>query len=296
MIRQRLHAIDTGRAAPALLGEGRVDTDGEDGDVVAEGGFGDRVDRVFEFFSIDGDSGSIITHIFKLIFPVETMQAATEIMLINILQRAVTMSDGTSIEPDDLMLEHVEVAAGPGDTPAAPAPETLPPSVRRLAADKKVDLSQVSGTGPGGRITKGDVLLYLEAREAQAASAKIAPPVDSEPTAEAAAEETSRKPMTPIRQRIAARLLEARQNTAMLTTFNDVDMSRVMEIRSHYKDAFQKKYSVSLGFMSFFIKAAVEALKEFPEINAFIDGKEIVYHHYYHIGVAIGTGEGSWCR
>jgi 2-oxoglutarate dehydrogenase E2 component (dihydrolipoamide succinyltransferase) len=160
----------------------------------------------------------------------------------------------------------------------------LSPAVRRIVKETGVDIGEVIGTGPAGRITKGDVLLYLEAREAQEASTKIAPA--------AAAEETSRKPMTPIRQRIAARLLEARQNTAMLTTFNDVDMSRVMETRSRYKDAFQKKYGVSLGFMSFFIKAAVEALKEFPEINAFIDGKEIVYHHYYHIGVAIGTGRG----
>ncbi|MFZ0241939.1 MAG: dihydrolipoyllysine-residue succinyltransferase, partial [Desulfobacterales bacterium] len=116
--------------------------------------------------------------------------------------------------------------------------------------------------------------------------------VESQAGPPAAAQETSRKPMTPIRQRIAARLLEARQNTAMLTTFNDLDMSRVMDIRSRYKEAFQKKYDVALGFMSFFIKAAVEALKEFPEINAFVDGKEIVYHHYYHVGVAIGTGRG----
>ena len=173
---------------------------------------------------------------------------------------------------------------------SVPADVNLSPAVRRIVKETGVDVGEVIGTGPAGRITKGDVLLYLEGREAQAASSKIAPPDASETTA--AAEETSRKPMTPIRQRIAARLLEARQNTAMLTTFNDVDMSRVMEIRSHYKDAFQKKYSVSLGFMSIFIKAAVEALKEFPEINAFIDGKEIVYHHYYHIGVAIGTGRG----
>ena len=173
-----------------------------------------------------------------------------------------------------------------------PADVNLSPAVRRIVKETGVDVGEVIGTGPAGRITKGDVLLYLEAREAQAASTKIAPPVASKTTAVAVAEETSRKPMTPIRQRIAARLLEARQNTAMLTTFNDVDMSRVMEIRSLYKDAFQKKYGVSLGFMSFFIKAAVKALKEFPEINAFIDGKEIVYHHYYHIGVAIGTGRG----
>jgi 2-oxoglutarate dehydrogenase E2 component (dihydrolipoamide succinyltransferase) len=188
---------------------------------------------------------------------------------------------------------HEEKAAKPAtEKKPIAADMNLSPAVRRIVKETGVDVGEVIGTGPAGRLTKGDVLLYLEAREAQAASAKVAPPVASETTAAAEAEETSRKPMTPMRQRIAARLLEARQNTAMLTTFNDVDMSRVMEIRSHYKDAFQKKYGVSLGFMSFFIKAAVEALKEFPEINAFIDGKEIVYHHYYHIGVAIGTGRG----
>lgn len=188
--------------------------------------------------------------------------------------------------------EKAEKPAPQKEPTALPADMNLSPAVRRIVKETGVDVGEVIGTGPAGRITKGDVLLYIEARKAQETSTKIAPPAASDTTEPAVAEETSRKPMTPIRQRIAARLLEARQNTAMLTTFNDVDMSRVMEIRSHYKDAFQDKYGVSLGFMSFFIKAAVEALKEFPEINAFIDGKEIVYHHYYHIGVAIGTGRG----
>ena len=98
--------------------------------------------------------------------------------------------------------------------------------------------------------------------------------------------------MSPIRQRIAARLLEAKQNTAMLTTFNEIDMSRTMAIRALFKESFRAKHGISLGFMSFFIRACVEALKEFPEINAFIDGSEIVYHHYYHIGIAIGTDRG----
>ncbi len=98
--------------------------------------------------------------------------------------------------------------------------------------------------------------------------------------------------MTPIRRRIAARLVAAKQNTAMLTTFNEIDMSRAMEIRSSYKEAFQKRHGVNLGFMSFFVKACVEALKEIPEINAFIDGSDIIYHNYQHIGVAVGTERG----
>ena len=159
-----------------------------------------------------------------------------------------------------------------------------------------MDVTLITGTGPGSRVTKGDVLLYLEQTAAgkpeQLSTVPESGVAEAAPVAEVAGELTSRKPMTPIRQRIAARLLEAKQNTAMLTTFNDIDMSRVMAMRTQYKESFLKKHGVSLGFMSFFIKACVEALKEFPEINAFVDGKEFVYHHYYHIGVAIGTGRG----
>jgi 2-oxoglutarate dehydrogenase E2 component (dihydrolipoamide succinyltransferase) len=116
------------------------------------------------------------------------------------------------------------------------------------------------------------------------------PAAPADLTSVAAMEE--RKPMTPIRKRIAERLLASKQSTAMLTTFNEIDMARAMEIRSLYKEAFQKRHSVSLGFMSFFVKACVEALKEVPEINAFIDGSDIVYHNYQHIGVAVGTERG----
>ena len=181
--------------------------------------------------------------------------------------------------------------------PKEPAPETpaepqtrqiLPPSVRRLVAEKNLDVTQIAGTGPGGRITKSDVLLYQESLHSDplplVSEAVSEPPADDE--------QTERKPMTPIRKRIAARLLEAKQNTAMLTTFNEIDMSRAMAIRSQYKDIFHKKHGVSLGFMSFFIKGCVEALKEFPGINAFIEGEEIVYHNYCNIGVAIGSARG----
>jgi len=175
----------------------------------------------------------------------------------------------------------------------------LPPSVRRLVAEKKLDPSTITGTGPGNRITKGDVLLHLE-QAAGAVRETVTPEIGEPavaqppkiPEALAPAAEISRKPMSPMRQRIASRLLEAKQNTAMLTTFNEIDMSRTMAIRTQFKDAFRDKHGVSLGFMSFFIKASVEALKEFPEINAFIDGKEIVYHHYQHMGIAIGTERG----
>jgi 2-oxoglutarate dehydrogenase E2 component (dihydrolipoamide succinyltransferase) len=183
--------------------------------------------------------------------------------------------------------------------PVQESPENLSPSVRRLVAEKGVDVRQISGSGPGGRITKSDVVLYLEGDlGARAPESKEALQVPGAVKRDAARTEgpgeqaVTRKPMSAIRRRIAERLLDAKQNTAMLTTFNEIDMSSVMEIRDRYKDAFQKKYGVSLGFMSFFIKAGVEALKEFPGINAFIEGKDIVYHHYYHIGIAIGGEKG----
>ncbi len=189
------------------------------------------------------------------------------------------------------------------------------PAVRRLAAEMGVDLSKVQGTGPAGRVTKGDVLLVVEAREQQKPGK---PPEPSPPWGRleseervAAADETregpvspgrresprveepiSRKPMSRIRQRIAEHLLEARRSTAMLTTFNEIDMSRVQQIRARYKESFKKKYGIGLGLMSFFVKASVQALQEYPEVNAFIEGKDIVFHHYYHIGVAVGAERG----
>ena len=179
----------------------------------------------------------------------------------------------------------------PKPTPSDGTEPVYPPSVRRLMTERGIDPEQVSGTGPGGRVTKGDVIAYLERRPA-AASSSEAPQAAAETSPPAEDEPEERKPMTPIRKRIAARLLEARRNTAMLTTFNDVDMSRIMALRSEYKEAFKKKHEISLGMMSFFIKASVEALKAFPAINAYIDGDEIVYHHYYHIGVAVGSDRG----
>jgi len=171
---------------------------------------------------------------------------------------------------------------------APPAVRVLPPSVRRLVAEKNLDVTRLSGTGPGGRITKLDVLLHLE--QAPVGIPEHLPtPSEMIPEGEKA---VTRKPMSPIRRRIAERLLEAKQTTAMLTTFNEIDMSRAMDIRGAYKEAFKKKHGVSLGFMSFFVKAAVEALKEVPELNAFVDGTEIIYHNYQHIGVAVGSERG----
>jgi 2-oxoglutarate dehydrogenase E2 component (dihydrolipoamide succinyltransferase) len=170
----------------------------------------------------------------------------------------------------------------------------LYPSVRRLVSEKNIDIRKIKGTGPKEKITKGDVILYLESQDADKRTVSKEKEV-SEPdktTDEPSGEQIERIPMSPIRRRIAGRLLESKQNTAMLTTFNEIDMSRVMNIRSRFKEKFKDIHGIDLGFMSFFTKATVSALKEFPEINASIEGSDIIYHKYYHIGIAIGTGKG----
>jgi 2-oxoglutarate dehydrogenase E2 component (dihydrolipoamide succinyltransferase) len=194
-----------------------------------------------------------------------------------------------------------EAAADKAEERAPISPQSLAPSVRNLAAQKNVDISKIDGTGPGGRITRGDILLYIESTAEKTPAKKPAEDQPAEPTDkvkkpadedQAEEKQTSRKPMSQIRRRIAARLLEAKHNTAMLTTFNEIDMRLVQDIRAQFKERFKEKYGVSLGLMSFFIKATTEALKEYPEVNAFIDREEIVYHHYYHIGIAVGAEKG----
>jgi 2-oxoglutarate dehydrogenase E2 component (dihydrolipoamide succinyltransferase) len=191
-----------------------------------------------------------------------------------------------------------EEAGAPGPPQAAVTPKPIISSVvRALAEEMGVELSSVTPTGPGGRITEGDVLLYAEQHpEEQAAQIPRREYPEAGPTSPgvemAPGEETTRKPMSPIRQRIAAKLLEARRNTAMLTTFNEIDMSRLQALRKQFGEEFRQKHGIRLGIMSCFLKASVTALKEMPVINAFIEGNEIVYHNYYHIGVAIGAQRG----
>ncbi|MDI1227905.1 MAG: 2-oxoglutarate dehydrogenase complex dihydrolipoyllysine-residue succinyltransferase [bacterium] len=164
----------------------------------------------------------------------------------------------------------------------------LSPAVRKLVDDKKVDTAGIAGTGKDGRLTKGDVLEALN--KAPAAPAAKAPAAPSGPRSHADREERVR--MTRLRQRVAERLKEAQNTAAMLTTFNEVDMTHVMALRTQYKDSFEKKHGTKLGFMSFFVKAAVQALKDFPAVNAEIDGGDIVYKNYYDIGVAVSAPTG----
>ncbi len=165
----------------------------------------------------------------------------------------------------------------------------LSPSVRRLATQKNVDVNLIEGSGPGGRITKADVLEFIEKQASDESKPASTQATSKETTLE---ESVVRKPMSPIRRKIAEHLLNAKHGTAMLTTFNEIDMSRTMEIRSQYKEQFKKRHDINLGFMSFFAKASVQALIEIPQINAFIEKTDIVFHNYYHIGVAIGSPRG----
>ena len=191
-------------------------------------------------------------------------------------------------------------AAKPAAAPAAAKPAAsvadapLAPSVRRLSTESGLDASTVPGTGKDGRVTKGDMLAAIERAAAAptpvAATAAAVQVRAPSPADDAAREERVR--MTRLRQTIARRLKEAQNTAAMLTTFNEVDMGHVMALRTQYRDLFEKKHGVKLGFMGFFVKACVQALKDIPAVNAEIDGTDIIYKNYYHIGIAVGTERG----
>jgi 2-oxoglutarate dehydrogenase E2 component (dihydrolipoamide succinyltransferase) len=193
-----------------------------------------------------------------------------------------------------------EVAAAAPAAAAKPAAapgggDKLAPSVRRMVEEKQLDPAKIPATGRDGRITKGDVVEYLDkpaAKPAAAPAPNKASPAAPAAVSGAAGRQDQRVPMTRLRARIAERLLEAQQTQAQLTTFNEIDLKAVMDLRAKYKDGFEKKHGVKLGFMSFFVKAAVEALKRFPTVNASIEGNDIVYHEYYDIGVAVSTERG----
>ena len=172
------------------------------------------------------------------------------------------------------------------------------PAARKLMAENDIDASKVEGSGKGGRITREDVEQALQAREqkssapAQAPTPSSSSPASSELPAALGEREERRVPMTRLRKRIAERLVEAQQTAAMLTTFNEVNMKPIMEMRKHYQADFEKTHGVRLGFMSFFVRACVEALKRFPVTNASIDGDDVVYHGYYDVGVAVSSERG----
>ena len=178
------------------------------------------------------------------------------------------------------------------EKPAAAMPAA--PAAAKVAADKGVDLASVEGSGKRGQVLKGDVLAAVAA-PARPVPAPLPAPAPAAPRVAPPADDASREervPMTRLRQTIARRLKESQNTAAMLTTFNEVDMSEVMALRTRYKDIFEKKHGVKLGFMGLFVKACVQALKDIPAVNAEIDGNDLVYKNYYHIGIAVGTEKG----
>jgi 2-oxoglutarate dehydrogenase E2 component (dihydrolipoamide succinyltransferase) len=189
------------------------------------------------------------------------------------------------LQPEPAPGKPAPTSAPVPDTSARPA-AVMAPSAQRVVAENRLDASSIAGTGKDGRITKGDALAALEARASQPAQT----PAPAAPRAVHDREERVR--MTRLRQTIARRLKEAQNNAAMLTTFNEVDMSAVMALRNQHKDAFEKRHGVKLGFMGFFVKACVHALKQVPEVNAEIDGQDLIYKNHYDISVAVGTEKG----
>lgn len=245
---------------------------------------------------------------------IETDKASMEVpapvsgVVTKILKKA-----GDDVEIDEVIGEMEEAekpagAAGPSKAadatppaatpaPAAPAAASAPaqaghvmPAARRALADAGLNAGDVAATGPGGRLLKEDVQRH--AASAPAPAAPVATPQPAAAPAPAGERSVERVRMSPLRRTVARRLVESQQNAAMLTTFNEIDMSAVMNLRRQYKEPFLAKHGVKLGFMSFFVKAVIEGLKEVPGVNAQIEDNEILYHHYYDIGVAVGGGRG----
>ena len=218
----------------------------------------------------------------------------------------IKVSDGTTVVSGDLLalLEEGEAGASPapvdqpGAAAAAPLPATaqqtshkLSPAVRRLLDEHDLDATIVTGTGKDGRITKSDVMAYLKSHSDE----NVTPgdPAPAVPTATSGASRTEQRvPMTRLRARIAERMVQAQHSAAMLTTFNEVDLTKVMSLRKRYRESFEKEHGVRLGFMSFFAKSAVEALKKYPAVNASVEGNDIIYHDYFDIGIAVSSDRG----
>ena len=251
-----------------------------------------------------------------LILEVESDKATVEIVAESSGRLSILKPEGSRVPVGDVIAEIDDAAQGsitpsqptaaaPISAPVHPASSaagamsTMGPAARKMATETGADLSKVQGTGKDGRITKGDLLAHQSngsyTNGSHGSAAQVTPTVPA--YAPAAAMPTHREgerrvPMSHLRARIAERLVHAQHTAAILTTFNEVDMSPVMALRNQHKDAFKAKHGVALSFMSFFTRATVEALKMIPDVNASIDGRDIVYHDYYDIGIAVGTDRG----
>ncbi|KAB0489084.1 2-oxoglutarate dehydrogenase complex dihydrolipoyllysine-residue succinyltransferase [Pseudomonas psychrophila] len=245
-----------------------------------------------------------------LIVDIETDKVVLEVLATaDGVLGAIVKNEGDTVLSDEVLGSIVEggvaaapAAAAPAAQAAAPAGEgeddpVAAPAARKIAEENGINIASVAGTGKGGRVTKEDVVAAVAAKKAApapaAAPAKAAAPAAAAPVFAAGDRVEKRVPMTRVRATVAKRLVEAQSNMAMLTTFNEVDMTEIMALRSKYKDLFEKSHNgVRLGFMSFFVKAATEALKRFPAVNASIDGSDIVYHGFADIGVAVSSDRG----
>ncbi len=243
-----------------------------------------------------------------LIVDIETDKVVLEVLATaDGVLGAIVKNEGDTVLSDEVLgsIEAGGAAAAPAAAPAASAPAAAAapaaadedaigaPAARKLAEENGINLNSVKGTGKDGRVTKEDVVAAIEAKK-NAPAAKPAAPAAAAPVVVASGDRTEKRvPMTRLRAKVAERLVEAQSNMAMLTTFNEVDMTEVMALRSKYKDLFEKSHNgVRLGFMSFFVKAATEALKRYPAVNASIDGSDIVYHGYADVGVAVSSDRG----
>lgn len=251
---------------------------------------GDAVERDENIIDLETD---------KVVLELPAPQAGVLVEIIE--QDGATVVSGQLIARIDTAAKAGDVAAPAAAAPVAAAAEAAPqsnaqagvamPAAAKLAAEKGIDVSTVQGSGRDGRVLKEDVA----AAQAPVAAPAAAPAVTVSPTPAvqiAGDRPEQRVPMSRLRQRVAERLLQSQAENAILTTFNEVNMKPVMELRGKYKEKFEKEHGVKLGFMSFFVKAAVAALKKFPVVNASIDGKDVVYHGYFDIGVAIGSPRG----
>jgi 2-oxoglutarate dehydrogenase E2 component (dihydrolipoamide succinyltransferase) len=206
--------------------------------------------------------------------------------------KEIKFTDGTKVTSGQVLAVIEEGASGGAvratvaGTNTASAGAKLSPAAKRVAEENKVDPKTLSGSGRDGRVSKSDVVNYLQTKQAPAVPAAPGPPSARGARAE------QRVPMTRLRARIAERMVQAQATQALLTSFNEVDLKAVNELRARYKERFEKQYGVKLGFMSFFAKACVEALKRFPSVNASVEGSDIVYHEYFDIGVAVSTDRG----
>ena len=212
---------------------------------------------------------------------------------------SIVEAEGTVVVTDQILATIKEGSVAAVEEKSSPAvaseevtsTDNLSPAVRRLVAEHKIDVAQMQGSGKGGRIIKEDVEKLIVQKN-NAATKAPATTASNEVALPTGARVEERVPMSRLRTRIAERLVEVKQNTAMLTTFNEVNMQPIMQLRAKYKDRFADRHGVKLGFMSFFTKAAVEALKRFPAVNAYIDGQDILYHAYQDVGIAVSTERG----